>query len=157
MRTRIHVDRDSAVPNLPAVRSIRAWVRAALDDYCGSGRCPRSGDVSIRIVDEPEMRALNARYRGKDYATNVLAFPAELPPGVDVALLGDIVVCAPVVRREAAEQSKPVRAHWAHLLVHGTLHLLGHDHERPRAAAAMEALERRVLATLGFPDPYRIA
>ena len=162
MRARIHVDRDSAVPNLPAVRSIRAWVRAALE-ACGSGPCPRfahasiDGEIAIRIVDEPEMRALNARYRRKDCATNVLAFPAGLPPGIDVPLLGDIVVCAPVVLREAAEQSKAVRAHWAHLLVHGTLHLLGHDHERPRTAAAMEALERRVLATLGFPDPYRAA
>ena len=149
MRARIHLDRESAASGLPAVRSIRSWVRAALDAGAGCG------DIAVRIVDEAEMRALNARYRHKDYATNVLAFPAELPPGVDVPLLGDIVVCAPVGRRVAAEQSKAVRAHWAHMLVHGTLHLLGHDHERPRAATAMEALEKRVLATLGYPDPYR--
>lgn len=100
------------------------------------------------------MRALNARYRGRDYATNVLSFPAELPPGVDVPLLGDIVVCAPVVAREAAEQHKAPRAHWAHMLVHATLHLLGHDHEQPHDATRMEALETRILAALGFPDPY---
>ena len=152
MRPRIHVDRDSAVAKLPAVRSIRAWVRAAID---GCSASSGTGEIAVRIVDEPEMRALNSRYRNKDYATNVLAFPAELPPGVDVELLGDIVVCAPVVQREAAEQGKAARAHWAHLLVHGTLHLLGHDHERPRAAATMEALEKRILASLGYPDPYR--
>jgi len=109
----------------------------------------------VRIVDEPEMRELNARYRHKDYPTNVLSFPAELPPGVDVPLLGDIVICAPVVNREATEQHKAPRAHWAHMLVHGTLHLLGHDHERERDAAVMEALERRILAGLKFPDPYQ--
>jgi probable rRNA maturation factor len=101
------------------------------------------------------MRELNARYRHGDYATNVLSFPAELPAGVDLPLLGDIVVCAPVVNREAAAQRKAPRAHWAHMLVHGTLHLLGHDHERAREAARMEALEKRVLAGLKFPDPYQ--
>ena len=109
----------------------------------------------MRVVDEPEMRALNARYRGKDYATNVLSFPAELPPGVELPLLGDIVVCAPVVAREAQEQHKRERWHWAHLMVHGTLHLLGHDHERPRQAAGMEAIERRILGALGIADPYQ--
>jgi len=152
MPARIHVDRPGAARGLPAVRSIRAWVRAAL-----ATRGEERGEIAVRIVGEAEMRALNARYRHKDYATNVLAFAAELPPGVDLPLLGDIVVCAPVVEREAREQHKRPRAHWAHLLVHGTLHLLGHDHERPRAAAAMEALEKRVLAALGFPDPYRAA
>jgi probable rRNA maturation factor len=124
-------------------------VRAALGaDHAGA-------ELSVRIVDEPEMRELNARYRHKDYPTNVLSFPAGLPPGVDVPLLGDIVICAPLVTREAAEQHKAPRAHWAHLLVHGTLHLLGHDHERARDAEVMEALERRILAGLKFPDPYR--
>jgi probable rRNA maturation factor len=124
-------------------------VRAAL----GAGHA--AAELCVRIVDEPEMRALNARYRGKDYATNVLAFPAELPPGVELPLLGDIAVCAPVVNREAEAQRKAPRAHWAHMLVHGTLHLLGHDHERARDAAAMEALEKRILAGLDFPDPYQ--
>jgi probable rRNA maturation factor len=152
MPASIHVDRGRAAPGTPAVRSIRAWIRAAL-----ATRGEERGEIAVRVVEEAEMRALNARYRHRDYATNVLAFPAELPPGVDLPLLGDIVVCAPVVAREAAEQGKSARAHWAHMLVHGTLHLLGHDHQRPRAAAAMEALETRVLAALGFPDPYRTA
>lgn len=150
MPASIHVDRGRIAPGTPAVRSIRAWIRAAL-----ATRGEERGEIAVRIVDEAEMRALNARYRHKDHATNVLAFPAELPPGIALPLLGDIVVCAPVVAREAAEQGKQPRAHWAHMLVHGTLHLLGHDHQRPRAAAAMESLEARVLASLGFPDPYR--
>ncbi len=143
------MDLASTAAAIPAARSIRRWVHAALDD------AHADAEICVRIVDEPEMRELNARYRGRDYATNVLSFPAELPPGVDVPLLGDIVVCAPVVAREAEEQHKPARAHWAHLLVHGTLHLLGLDHQRARAAVRMEALETRILATLKFPDPYR--
>ena len=150
MSARIHVDRGPEPRGLPAVRSIRTWIRAALAAQARAG-----GEVAVRIVGETEMRALNARYRHRDQATNVLAFRAELPPCVDVPLLGDIVVCAPVVAREAREQHKRQRAHWAHLVVHGTLHLLGHDHGRPRAAATMEALETRILASLGFPDPYR--
>ena len=150
MPATIHVDRGSPAAGLPAVRSIRGWIRAAL-----TTRGEERAEIAVRIVDEAEMRALNARYRHKDYPTNVLAFPAELPRGIDLPLLGDIVVCAPVVEREAAEQGKKSRAHWAHMLVHGTLHLLGHDHQRPRAATAMEALETRVHAALGFPDPYR--
>ena len=150
MVSRIHVDRGPAVPGLPAVRSIRAWIRAAL-----ATQARTSGEIAVRIVGEAEMRTLNARFRHKDSVTNVLAFRAELPPGVNVPLLGDIVVCAPVVAREAREQHKSRRAHWAHLFVHGALHLLGHDHQRPRAATTMEALETRILAALGFPDPYR--
>lgn len=149
MPGRIDVDCASADSGIPGAPSIRRWVRAAL------GAAHAGAELSVRIVDEPEMRALNARYRHKDYPTNVLSFPAGLPPEVDVPLLGDIVVCAPVVNREATEQHKAPRAHWAHMLVHGTLHLLGHDHERARDAAAMEALETRILAGLKFPDPYQ--
>lgn len=138
-----------AVGEIPTPRSVRRWVRAALDDGHADAM------VCVRIVDEAEMRELNARYRGRDHATNVLSFPAELPPGVDLPLLGDIVVCAPVVAHEAAEQGKPARAHWAHMLVHATLHLLGHDHEQASEAERMEALETRILARLKFPDPYR--
>ena len=110
----------------------------------------------MRIVDEAEGRALNARWRGRDYATNVLSFPAELPPGVALPLLGDLVVCAPVVAREAAEQGKPEADHWAHLVIHGTLHLLGFDHESESDAVVMEGLERELLAGLGIGDPYAI-
>ena len=114
-------------------------------------------EVSVRIVDEPEMRNLNRDYRGKDKPTNVLAFPAGdpgfVPPG-ETPLLGDIVVCAGVVAREAEEQGKRPEHHWSHMLVHGTLHLLGHDHADDDEALAMEGMERRILAELGIADPY---
>ena len=138
---------------IPAATSFRKWVAAALN-----GRI-READLEIRLVGAREGRALNRHYRGKDYATNVLSFPAELPEGlpkgVTLPLLGDLVLCAPVVAREAKEQGKPLAAHYAHLIVHGCLHLLGWDHEDPREAEAMEQLEREILAGLGLPDPYR--
>lgn len=133
---------------LPAAASFRKWAAAA-----AHGRI-RKADLAIRLVDEKEGRALNRHYRGKDYATNVLSFPAELPEGVGLPLLGDLVICAPVVAREAAAQGKPLAAHYAHLTVHGVLHLLGLDHEDEREAEAMEQIEREVMAALGFPDPY---
>lgn len=133
---------------VPAATSFRRWARAALSDRV------RRADLAIRIVDEREGLAMNRHYRGRDYATNVLSFPAELPEGVDLPILGDIVICAPVVAREAQEQGKPLNAHYAHLTVHGVLHLLGLDHEDPREAEAMELLERRILAGLGVADPY---
>ena len=137
---------------IPAATSFRRWVEAALE-----GRI-RDADLAIRIVDEPEGRALNLHYRGKDAPTNVLSFPAERPPGLPKAakfpLLGDLVLCAPVVAREAGEQGKPLVAHYAHLTVHGTLHLLGWDHMDETEAQAMEQLEREVLSLLGIGDPY---
>lgn len=133
---------------LPSAQSFRRWAQAALETRV------RHADLALRLVDEREGRALNRHYRGKDYATNVLSFPAELPPGVELPILGDIVLCAPVVAREAVEQGKPLNAHYAHLTVHGILHLLGFDHENPLEADAMEALERQILATLGIGDPY---
>ena len=140
---------------VPAAGSFRRWAGAAL-----AGRI-RQADLAIRIVDSDEGRALNRHYRGKDYATNVLSFPAELPeglpPGVRMPLLGDLVICAPVVAREAQEQGKPLAAHYAHLTVHGVLHLLGWDHEDGPEAEAMEQLEREILAGLGIEDPYRVA
>ena len=147
---RLDVSVSYAAPRtgVPAATSFRNWVAAAL-----RGRI-READLAIRIVGAKEGRALNRHYRGKDYATNVLSFPAELPEGVKLPLLGDLVICAPVVAREAAEQGKPVAAHYAHLTVHGVLHLLGWDHEHDKDAEAMEQLEREVLAELGLPDPY---
>ena len=137
---------------LPSAGSFRKWVAAAL-----KGRI-RDADLAVRIVDTKEGRALNRHYRGKDYATNVLSFPAEVPEGlpknVKFPLLGDLVICAPVVAREAAEQSKPLKDHYAHLTVHGVLHLLGWDHEDDKEAEAMEQLEREILADLGIADPY---
>ena len=135
---------------VPSPASFRQWVAAALK---GAGR-RQPAEVAIRLVDEAEGQALNREYRGKDYATNVLSFPAELPPGVDLPLIGDLAICAPVVVREAAEQGKRPRDHWAHLTVHGTLHLLGYDHMEDAEAEAMEALETRILAGLGIGDPY---
>ena len=133
---------------IPAPASFRKWAAAA-----ANGRIRRA-DLAIRIVDTKEGRSLNRHYRGKDYATNVLSFPAELPEGVNLPLLGDLVICAPVVAREAAEQGKSLAAHYAHLTVHGVLHLLGLDHEDEREAEAMERFEREILADLGLPDPY---
>ncbi|HEX7338544.1 MAG TPA: rRNA maturation RNase YbeY [Rhodanobacteraceae bacterium] len=136
---------------LPATASFQRWVGAAL---AGAGR-REPAELSIRIVDTDEGFTLNQQYRHKDYATNVLSFPVELPDGIVTPLIGDLVICAPVVAREAAEQHKIERNHWAHLTVHGTLHLLGYDHIVDAEAEVMEALETRVLATLGIPDPYQ--
>ncbi len=135
----------------PRYRVVR-WVRAALRGA--------PAEVAIRFVDEPEGRALNRDYRGKDYATNVLSFAYESGPGhpdavhAGAALHGDLVICVPVVVREAREQGKALEAHFAHLVVHGMLHLQGLDHETPDQAQDMEALESVLLADLGFDDPY---
>jgi len=139
-----------AAPDAPSAAECARWVAAAAPD---TGR-----EVTVRVVDEAESRALNRAWRGRDRATNVLSFPAGEPPAaVPDAPLGDLVICAPVVAREAAGQRKPLRDHWAHLVVHGVLHLLGHDHEREADAALMEACEVRLLAGFGIPDPYRVA
>ena len=146
----VHVGYAVPRAGVPASASFARWVAAALH----GARRRKSTEVAIRIVDADEGRNLNRDYRGKDYATNVLSFPAELPPGVDLPLIGDLAICAPVVAREAAEQGKKPRDHWAHLTVHGTLHLLGYDHIEDTEAEAMETLEKRILASLGIADPY---
>lgn len=133
---------------LPAAQTLRRMAEAALQ------ACGREAALSIRVVDASEGRALNRDYRHNDYATNVLSFPVELPEGVTVDWLGDLVLCAPVVAREAIEQGKPLQAHYAHMVVHGVLHLLGLDHQNDHDAEAMEAEERRILALLGIADPY---
>ena len=130
---------------------------AELQRWCELALRQRSGDseLTIRMVDEEEGRELNRTWRHKDYPTNVLSFPADVPDGLlDIPLLGDLVICVPVVEREAAEQGKPLAAHWAHLVIHGCLHLLGYDHIEDAEAEEMEALERQLLAELGHPDPY---
>ncbi len=132
----------------PPDEAIRAWAAAALAGRRGEA------ELTVRIVGEAEIRRFNHTYRGKDAPTNVLSFPFEAPPGVDLPLLGDVVVCAPVVEREAREQGKAAEAHWAHMVIHGVLHLLGHDHMVEHEARRMEALEVDILAGLGFPDPY---
>ncbi|MDR9432242.1 MAG: rRNA maturation RNase YbeY [Spiribacter sp.] len=132
----------------PEAAQFETWVAAAL-----LGRRD-AAELAIRVVDASESQALNRDYRDKDTATNVLSFPAELPEEVDLALLGDLVICAPIVAREAAEQGKTQEAHWAHLTVHGVLHLLGYDHMTSVEAEHMEMIEREVLAKLGYASPY---
>ena len=137
--------------DLPAMTRLQRWVEAALP------AASADAEIGLCIVDEPESQALNLRYRGLDKPTNVLSFPAELPTELNLPLLGDLVVCAPVVAREATEQGKQLEAHWAHMLVHGTLHLLGYDHTNDADAEQMEALETDILTSLGYPDPYQPA
>ncbi len=130
---------------LPTRAQVRRWVTRAL-----RASEVETAEVTVRFVDAEEGQSLNRDYRGKDYATNVLSFPYEFPPTV----MGDLVVCLPVVVRAAAEQGKALEAHFAHMLVHGLLHLQGYDHEEDDEAEAMEAEERVILAALGYPDPY---
>ncbi len=135
-------------PEPPAPALIERWVAAALQGR----RC--EAELAIRIVGRAEIQQLNRTYRNKDAPTNVLSFPFEAPPGVELALLGDIAIAAPVVWAEAAAQGKAGEAHWAHMVVHGVLHLLGYDHIVAAEAQQMEALEIEILAGLGYPDPY---
>jgi probable rRNA maturation factor len=134
--------------NLPAETDFQRWLEAAVMPFQ-----PES-EVTIRLVDEAESNELNLTYRGKDKPTNVLSFPFEAPPGIELPLLGDLIICRQVVEQEAAEQGKTVEAHWAHMVVHGTLHLLGYDHIEDEEAEEMEALETEIILALGYPDPY---
>lgn len=133
---------------LPTAEQIEQWATAAVQ--------PQSDEVemTVRIVDEAESHALNLNYRGKDRPTNVLSFPFECPDEVELPLLGDLVICRQVVEREAQEQDKPLMAHWAHMVVHGSLHLLGYDHIEDDEAEEMESLETQIMIGLGFADPY---
>ncbi|RDF01432.1 rRNA maturation RNase YbeY [Aggregatibacter aphrophilus] len=133
---------------LPIAEQIEQWATAAVQ--------PQSDEVemTVRIVDEAESHELNLNYRGKDRPTNVLSFPFECPDEVELPLLGDLVICRQVVEREAQEQDKPVMAHWAHMVVHGSLHLLGYDHIEDDEAEEMESLEAQIMTGLGFADPY---
>ena len=156
MTPRVEVQRANPDIIAPDDDFIRAWVVRALE----AGAAPPAAEVSVRIVAADEMRALNRDYRDKDKPTNVLSFPAGQVTGLPEAEsmpIGDIVVCADVVSNEAAEQGKASPDHWAHMLVHGTLHLLGFDHEADAEAAAMETLESRILAEQGVADPYGAA
>lgn len=147
----IFVDLQIATENiegLPTEEQIVQWVTAAVQ--------PEGDEVemTVRIVDEVESHELNLTYRGKDRPTNVLSFPFECPDEVELPLLGDLVICRQVVEREAAEQEKPLMAHWAHMVVHGSLHLLGYDHIEDDEAEEMESLETQIMQGLGFDDPY---
>ena len=147
----IFVDLQIATENiegLPIEEQIVQWATAAVQ--------PEGDEVemTVRIVDEAESRELNLTYRGKDRPTNVLSFPFECPDEVELPLLGDLVICRQVVEREAVEQEKPLMAHWAHMVVHGSLHLLGYDHVEDNEAEEMESLETQIMQGLGFDDPY---
>lgn len=146
----LHIGSEIGWKGLPAARSFRTWIELAL---AGAKR-RRATEINVLITDSDTGRALNRDYRGKDYATNVLSFPTELPPGVKSALIGDLAICAPVVAREAEAQGKCLRDHYAHMIIHGTLHLLGFDHIDEREALHMEALETKLLASIGIADPY---
>lgn len=143
----LEVQRATSWKPLPSDEQFRLWVRTALQ-----GRAPV--ELAIRIVDREESRRLNRQYRGKDAPTNVLSFPADVPGEVGLNLLGDILICAPQVAEEALTQGKPEPAHWAHLTIHGVLHLLGYDHQQAGEAEAMEAIEIALLESLGIPNPY---
>lgn len=152
MAIELEIQDVSAYPDKPEATELQGWAEAACADLAGLL------GLVVRIVDEADSQALNLEYRGKDRPTNVLSFPFEAPPGIPAELLepqlGDLVICAPVVAREAKDQGKSLTAHWAHILIHGVLHLRGYDHIQEAEAEAMEKLEVRILADLGFADPY---
>lgn len=133
---------------LPHPAQLKEWVRIALRNRV------ETGELTIRIVDEEESARLNEQYRGKKGPTNVLSFSYGAVPGIPHKFMGDIVICAPIVESQAQEQHKTLLAHWAHMVIHGTLHLLGFDHELPEEADNMEGLETELLVKLGFPPPY---
>lgn len=157
MKLLVDIQTASSVP-VPAKEDIRHWIGTALTTINAlAGQTTREQvEISVRLVDDAEMAQLNTTYRGKKGSTNVLSFPADLPAELNLPLLGDIVICAPVVAAEAAQQGKSASAHWAHMTIHGTLHLLGYDHIEEDDAATMEALESAILGQLNYSCPYNI-
>lgn len=134
---------------LPSEEEINQWLSSAVATQ------KDEAEVTVRIVEEQESHELNLQYRGKDKSTNVLTFPFDMPAEIELPLLGDLVICKDVVEREAHEQGKPLKAHWAHMLIHGGLHLLGYDHIDDDEAEEMESLEVQLMLSLGFNDPYQ--
>lgn len=151
VEVQVDVQLASNAANIPNTAAFTEWVSVALE---GSGDHSGDAELSIRIVDNDESQALNREYRQKDKPTNVLSFPADIPEFVNIPLLGDLVICAPIVEHEANAQGKTLTAHWAHMVIHGTLHLIGYDHIDDGEAEIMEALEVQLLAKLGFSSPY---
>ncbi|UUO24740.1 rRNA maturation RNase YbeY [Colwellia sp. M166] len=148
----ITVDLQVACDNkvVPESHDFQRWAEAALTPY------QKPFELTIRLVNNDEGRQLNHQYRGKDKATNVLSFPFEVPDGIELDLLGDLVICVDVVEQETIEQNKTANAHWAHMVVHGCLHLLGFDHIEDDEAEEMEALETKIITALGFAAPYDV-
>ena len=152
----IHIDlqTESESKQLPSIEALTLWANKAHQSK------ESETDITIRIVDIEESAELNQTYRGKEGPTNVLSFPFEAPPGIDIHLLGDVslgdlVICAPVVEREASEQDKALIAHWAHMVIHGVLHLQGYDHIEDEEALIMEGLETEIIMELNYPAPYQ--
>ena len=150
---RVHIDliNNSDSTQLPELSDLELWATAAV------GEQREEAEISLLIVDEAEGAELNQQWRNKNGPTNVLSFPSDLPAELGLPLLGDLVICAPVVAKEALEQKKSLSSHWAHMVVHGTLHLLGFDHIDDDQAEEMESLETDILARIGYPDPYQEA
>ena len=144
----VDIQMASASEEGPDPQSIERWIGAAIGDQ------RESTELSVRIVDAEEGKALNEQFRGSTGATNVLSFPFENESPEPLPLIGDIVICAPVVAKEAREQNKALNAHWAHMMIHGVLHLLGYDHQNENDANLMESLETEIMQGLGFPPPY---
>ncbi|MFA0471976.1 rRNA maturation RNase YbeY [Vibrio sp. 10N.222.51.E8] len=147
----IELDLQLAVENeqgLPTEQDIQLWLDKTIPQF------QENAELTVRIVDTQESHQLNHEYRGKDKPTNVLSFPFEAPPGIELDLLGDLIICRQVVEKEAEEQSKPLLAHWAHMVVHGSLHLLGYDHIEDDEAEEMESFETEIMQSMGFEDPY---
>ena len=156
MNLHLDVQIASDAPALPNTDALKLWAETAIAKVDQS-HADTDYELSLRVVDEAEGHELNRQYRHRDKATNVLSFPADLPAGVDLPLLGDLVICAPVVSFEAQAQNKALMAHWAHMVVHGILHLKGYDHQDDAEANTMENLETEILTQLGYPAPYLVA
>jgi len=149
MKLKVNIQRATKTPNLPSNQRIRTWVHAALKRHA------LQAELNIRMVGIREAARLNRKWRGEKGPTNVLSFSTDDRRGLANGFLGDIVLCAPVIAREAMQQGKSLGAHWAHMIIHGTLHLLGYDHVKPAEARKMENLEKKLLATLSIADPYK--
>lgn len=147
-KLRVSIENVTRYTDIPGNYYFRRWVKLALRDHRSEA------EVHIRIVDKKEMAFLNKTYRGKTGTTNILSFPFDAPVQAAEFLLGDLVICAPVIKREAREQKKELMAHWAHMVIHGTLHLLGFDHIKKKDAVIMEKMEINLLEEIGYPNPY---
>lgn len=149
MKIKITLQNVSQEKQIPTKADFKRWISKVL------AKIIQPTEITIRIVDAEESQSLNNYYRGKNQPTNILSFPFAVPPGVDTNLLGDLVICAPIVKQEAKEQNITLKAHYAHLTIHGVLHLLGFDHETAKSAKEMETLEIRYMEELGFTNPYK--